>query len=128
ARAVRADDAEGLLRRHVERDVAGRHHVSERLFQIADAQDRRHGAPASRRRSRKKIDPSPSGRNRMVTSRTEPRMICQVPGITSTANERSSSKRSEPTNAAATEAAPARMVTKTNPAEVVQYAMFGSTW
>ena len=64
----------------------------------------------------------------MVSSRTDPRMICHVPGSTSTAKERTNSKTSEATNAAATEAAPARMVTKTKPPDVVQYAMFGSTW
>ena len=47
-------------------------------------------------------------------------MICQVPGRRSTAIERTSSNTNEPTKAAATEPAPARMVTKTKPPEVVQ--------
>jgi class 3 adenylate cyclase len=48
------------------------------------------------------------------------RMICHVPGMRSTATERTSSNRNEPMNAAAIEPAPARMVTKTKPPEVVQ--------
>ena len=56
----------------------------------------------------------------MVSSSTEPRMICQVPGSRSTAIERTSSNTNEPTKAAATEPAPARIVTNTKPPEVVQ--------
>ena len=63
----------------------------------------------------------------MVSNNAEPRMICQVPGIRSTAMVRTSSNTNEPTNAAATEAAPASMVTNTKPPDVVQYAMLGST-
>ncbi len=66
------------------------------------------------------IEPRPSGRNRIVSSSAEPRMSCQVPGSRSTAIERTSSNTSEPTKAAATEPAPARMVTNTKPPEVVQ--------
>ena len=63
----------------------------------------------------------------MVSSSAEPRMICHAPGTRSTAIERTSSNASEPTKLAATEPAPARMVTNTKPPEVVQYAICGST-
>ena len=56
----------------------------------------------------------------MVSSSTEPRMSCHMPGRRSMATERTSSNTKEPTNAAATEPAPARMVTNTKPPDVVQ--------
>ncbi len=50
-------------------------------------------ASSSRNRRRPTVttEPSPSGRNRIVNSNAEPRMICQVPGMRSTAIERTSS-------------------------------------
>jgi hypothetical protein len=50
AGAVGADDADGLLRRNVDRDVARRHDRAERLLEIAHRQD--HRAFSGERRQR----------------------------------------------------------------------------
>src|SRR3954469_10232111 len=126
-RAVGPDDAHGLLRRDVEGDIARRHNRAEGLLQIAHRKDRGHDPFSGVRPRRENSEPSPSGRNRMVSSSAEPRMSCQKPGRRSMAIERTSSNTREPTKAAATEPTPARMVTNTKPPEVVQYAMLGST-
>src|SRR5262249_21441438 len=123
AGAVRPDDSYRLLGRHIERDVPRGNHRAKGLLQVAHGEDWRrwfaHGA-FSCRRKRRHSELSPSGTNRMVRSNTEPRIICQVPGRRLTAMERTSSKMSDATNAPATEPAPARMVTKTKPPDVVQ--------
>src|SRR5262249_35113928 len=120
AGSIGADDPDRLLRRDVEADIARRHHLAERLLHVAYRQDGGNRLCSSRIGIRSNGEPIPSGRNRMVSSSAVPRSICQVPGITSTAMERTSSNRKAPTKAAATEPAPARMVTKTNPPDVVQ--------
>jgi hypothetical protein len=56
----------------------------------------------------------------MVRSSAVPSVICHKSGMTSAASERSASKQSEPTKAAAIEPAPARIVTKTKLPDVVQ--------
>src|ERR1700758_3719578 len=120
--SVGADHADGLMRRHADGDIARGSHRAEALAEVADGEDRRvHGASALRRqRSRMINDPSPWGRNRMVSSSTEPSSICQSCGSTANANERNDSKTSDPTNAGTTDPAPERMVIKTNSPEVVQ--------
>jgi len=47
-----SDDADDLLRRHVERDVARRHDRAECLLEIAHRQDGVHDALSGTRRSR----------------------------------------------------------------------------
>src|SRR4051812_44091396 len=126
ARAVRADDTHRLLGRNGDVDVVRSDERAESLFQIAHREDVAHAPRLLRKRMN--TEPNPPGRNRMVSSSTEPSVICQSPGITSTANERTDSNTTEPMKAAAIEPAPARMVTNTNPPDVVQYAMLGSTW
>src|SRR5674476_246910 len=121
AGAVGPDHADGLLGRHADGDVVSGHQRAEGLFQIAEGENGAHGRCTSPRRlSRETSEPRPSGRNRIVSSSTEPSVICHRPGITSTANERTASNTSEPTKAAATEPAPARIVTKTKLPDVVQ--------
>src|SRR5215467_5810711 len=132
AGAVGADHADGLLGRHADGDIARSDQRTEGFFQVTDRENRRaagtHDFASARRRRRPTSEPSPSGRNRIVSKSTEPRVICHSDGMTSTAKDRTASNRSEPMNAAATDPAPARMVTKTKLPDVVQYAMFGSTW
>src|ERR1700733_200480 len=122
AGAVGADHADRLLRRHAEGDIARGGHRAEALAEVADGEDRRvHDASAlRRRRSRMTNEPSPWGRNRMVSNSTEPSSICQSWGSTAKANERNDSNASDPTNAGTTDPAPARMVIKTNSPDVVQ--------
>src|SRR5450830_524174 len=117
---VGADHADGLLGRHADGDVARGHQRAKSFFQIADGENVAHDFASPRRLSRATTEPRPSGRNRMVSSRTDPSVICHSCGMTSKANERTPSNTSEPTKAAATEPAPARMVTKTKPPDVVQ--------
>src|SRR6185437_10515886 len=102
--------------------VARRDHRAERLLEVAHRKDRvrAHDAAPGLRAKRVTSEPSPSGRNRIVNSSTVPRVICHAPGKISTAIERTISNSSEPTKAAATEPAPARMVTNTKPPDVVQ--------
>src|SRR5215813_7416293 len=132
AGAVRADHADGLLGRHTDGNVARGYQRTEGLFQIANRENGRaagsHGFAPARPRRRPMSEPSPSGRNRIVSKSAEPRVICHKDGMRSTAMERTASKSSEPMKAAATEADPARMVMKTKLPDVVQYAIFGSTW
>src|ERR1700722_2106304 len=120
--SVGPDHADRLRCRHADGDIARGDHRAEALAQIADGEDRRvHGASALRRqRSRIINEPSPWGRNRMVSSSTEPSSICQSCGSTAKANERNDSNASDPTNAGTTDPAPARMVIKTNSPDVVQ--------
>src|SRR3984957_11113820 len=128
--AVGTNHADRLVRWHADGDIARGDHRAEALAQVADREDGRvHGAFALRRqRSRMINEPSPWGRNRMVSSSAEPSSICQSCGSTANANERNDSNASDPTNAGTTDPAPERMVIKTNSPEVVQYDMFGSTW
>src|SRR5262249_56116229 len=103
---------------------------TEGFFQVAHRENGRtagaHGFASARRRRRPMSEPSPSGRNRIVSKSAEPRVICHKDGMTSTAMERTASNSKEPMKAAATEADPARMVTKTNLPEVLPYPMFRS--
>src|SRR4029079_995008 len=130
--AVRADHADGLLSRHADGNVARGNQQTEGLFQIAHGENGRaacaHGFAPARPRRRPRSEPNPSGRNKIVSKSAVPRVICHKDGVTSTAMERSASNASEPMNAAAPEADPARMVTKTKLPDVVQYDIFGSTW
>src|SRR5439155_16547390 len=117
AGAVSADDSDSLRRWHIERDVACGDHRAKGFFKIADGKDCVHRVSCLKR---EKIEPNPSGKNRIVNNKTEPKMICQVPGKISTATERTSSNMKDATKAAETEVVPERMVTKTNPPEEVQ--------
>ena len=73
AGAVGADDADGLLRRHVERDVARGDDRAEGLFQIAHGEDRgswrllRHAAQA--REQRAQVPPAGTGWSAAAPSR-----------------------------------------------------------
>src|SRR6185437_13760894 len=120
ARAVGADDAHGLVRRHADGNVTRGRQRAEGLFQIANGQDIAHDGRAFRRRNRVNSEPRPSGTKRIVTNSAEPSIICQNCGTTSAANERIPSNSSEPTKAAATEPAPARMATNMKLPDVVQ--------
>src|SRR6185437_2952509 len=143
AGAVGTNDTNSLLCRHVDRNIMSGNQRAEGLFHLAHGQDRSrvgrsvnsaphgagsgHGTLTLLRRSRVTSEPRPFGRNRMVTRSTEPRAICHNCGMTSTAKDRALSNNNEPTKAAATEPAPARMVTKRKSPDVVQYDMLGST-
>src|SRR5262245_4961653 len=120
ARAVGPDDADSLLGRHVERDRAGGYDRAKGFFELAHREDGAHGVCGLRDLKRETTEPNPSGKNNMVSKRTEPRISCQVPGNMSTAIERINSNANDPTKVAATELVPAKIVTNTNPPDVVQ--------
>src|SRR6201995_4960111 len=77
AGAVGTDHADGLLGRHADGDVAGGYQRAKLFAEIADGEDggAAHGASAWSRLGRDSSEPSPCGRNRMVSSKTEPSSI-----------------------------------------------------
>src|SRR5262245_19511836 len=90
---IGTNDADRLLNRNVERYVARRDDAAEGFLEIANREDRRHGVGAfSAPACLEKIEPRPSGRNRMVSSRADPRTISTVWGMRSTGNERGARK------------------------------------
>src|ERR1700684_3591214 len=110
ARAIVTDQAELLAALNRDRDVVGGGHGAERLLQTDGLQDRGHSsvsagvradlAPVGRKR--RTSEPSPPGRNRMITKRKTPSAPCQVFGKYWLEKERTNSRRMAATNTAVT--------------------------
>src|SRR6516162_3871033 len=110
ARTVVADQTELLAALDRDRNIAGGDHGAEGFLQTDGFEERGHSgfsadtraglAPPERRRSAS--EPSPPGRNRMISKRKTPSAPCQVFGKYWLEKERTNSRRMAATNTAVT--------------------------